>query len=475
MQGTVSFVANASTPCRVTYGLDPALANADSVLSQVTGEDAATGESFHSAALAGLSADTRYHYSIQDDADGASAGPFSFVHEPARTPNTVAFFADFGLTNARSLPRLTQLAAAGAHDLVLHGGDIGYDMWESAGPGARGTVGAAFMRSVQPLAAAAPYVACPGNHEAGDDFAEYLQRFAAQAALGSGTPFYFSFDSGLAHYVALDTEVWEFGPQTGASGYPFQPQQQLDWLEADLAAAERNRGSVPWVIIFGHKGWYMDWFPSPRTLQGNFSAFSPLLLRYRVDLFLSGHQHIYQRFLPLDSSHAPGPGAPPEGIDRGCASGRGGRRSAGVYTRPKYTTHIVVGSPGNREATTAGGCAEAELGWPQIRPALAVCKAAYGFGTIRIYNRTHLHWAWEMTSAPTPAAEGGAAGGGALPLVGVKRRSVAAAGSGHKSDPLASSATNRHGAAAGGDSQPMPEQPAWGESDELWLIRAEDA
>ena len=33
-------------------------------------------------------------------------------------------------------------------------------------------------------------------------------------------------------------------------------ESQKNWIQADLAAANRNRAKVPWVIAFGHRPMY---------------------------------------------------------------------------------------------------------------------------------------------------------------------------------------------------------------------------
>ena len=32
----------------------------------------------------------------------------------------------------------------------------------------------------------------------------------------------------------------------------------IDWLRADLAAANAARAEVPWIVALGHKAWWMD-------------------------------------------------------------------------------------------------------------------------------------------------------------------------------------------------------------------------
>ena len=106
---------------------------------------------------------------------------------------------------------------------------------------------------------------------------QYTRRFAAVAkgvgeASGSQSNFYYSFDDGLMHFVAIDTgktrasflgwctrswsfrvEVYTWYNETQASQFPFEPQAQLDWLRQDLIKATANRHNVPWIVMFGHK------------------------------------------------------------------------------------------------------------------------------------------------------------------------------------------------------------------------------
>ena len=68
----------------------------------------------------------------------------------------------------------------------------------------------------------------------------------------SGSSRYFSVDFGLIHFVALDLNVYYGGDPCGD---PCKA-AQLKWLEADLAAANRNRATVPWVVVMSHYPFY---------------------------------------------------------------------------------------------------------------------------------------------------------------------------------------------------------------------------
>lgn len=106
----------------------------------------------------------------------------------------------------------------------------------------------------------------------------------AGANSGSNTPLYYSFDDHLVHWVGVDTEMWAFNASAA------DVQAMLTWLEADLAAVDRSR--TPWVFFFGHRGPWMD--------GANFSAIFPLLDAYHVEIAFLGHEHQYQRTLPID-------------------------------------------------------------------------------------------------------------------------------------------------------------------------------
>eukprot|EP01052_Picozoa_sp_SAG31_P053414 SAG31_NODE_13682_length_853_cov_1.550398_1_plen_202_part_00 len=67
----------------------------------------------------------------------------------------------------------------------------------------------------------------------------------------SGTSRYYSVDLGLVHFIALDLNMYAYTAEPYAP-YPFAAKPQLDWLEADLQAANANRAAVPWILMTSH-------------------------------------------------------------------------------------------------------------------------------------------------------------------------------------------------------------------------------
>jgi hypothetical protein len=149
------------------------------------------------------------------------------------------------------------------------------------------------------------------------------------------------------HFVGIDTEVYAYG--TAA-----QAQAQLEWLEADLARVDRAK--TPWVIAFGHKQGWMD---ASSASFGSFYDLEALLQRGRVDLYLCGHQHNYQRLLPTNHGK----------VEAGCVSADN-RTYAGCTSM----VSVVVGSPGCRELTGKGHSPEG----------MVVFSETYGYALVTV-------------------------------------------------------------------------------------------
>jgi hypothetical protein len=114
--------------------------------------------------------------------------------------------------------------------------------------------------------------------------------------------------------------------------YPFAAKPQLDWLEADLKAANANRAAVPWILLTSHYPLYCStcaniaranvsaasWVgpefgggagaltaakPGDQTagaMQATMLAdLEPLMLKYGVDVYAAGHQHQYESMYPV--------------------------------------------------------------------------------------------------------------------------------------------------------------------------------
>jgi hypothetical protein len=265
------------------------------------------------------------------------------------------------------------------YELVVHPGDFAYaDDWYLKPKNLFDEVDAyeaileQFYDQLAPIAGRKAYMASPGNHEADceeldyttflcptgqKNFTDFMNRFgqmmptafsstssdstakvnANKAQVLANPPFWYSFEYGLVHVVMFDTET-DFtdapdapGGSAGLDSGPFgAPNQQLQFLEADLASVDRT--VTPWLIVGGHRPWYSTG-GSSNICTSCQTAFEPLLYKYGVDLAIFGHVHNSQRFQPVYNNTAD-----PNGLND-----------------PKAPMYIVAGRVGNIEGLSSVG------------------------------------------------------------------------------------------------------------------------
>ncbi len=126
----------------------------------------------------------------------------------------------------------------------------------------------------------------PGNHEYQTPNAEgYFQYFGARAGeKGKG---YYSFNLGSWHVIALNSNCWAI---KGCS----LDDPQAQWLLSDL----KNNSKKCTLAMWHHP------FVSAST-HGNSEFMDDIwdiLYKNGADLVLVGHDHVYERFAPMDSN-----------------------------------------------------------------------------------------------------------------------------------------------------------------------------
>jgi len=86
------------------------------------------------------------------------------------------------------------------------------------------------------------------------------------------------------HFISLSTET----------SYSIES-NQFKFLESDLKLASNNP-DIDWIIVFFHKPMYTD---SYGVEIGFRNTLQPIFDKYRVDLVLQAHAHVYERTSPL--------------------------------------------------------------------------------------------------------------------------------------------------------------------------------
>jgi acid phosphatase type 7 len=126
-----------------------------------------------------------------------------------------------------------------------------------------------------------------GNHDVqGDGGAGYFAYFGARAG-NPGEGFY-SYDLGAWHIVVLNSNCWM--PKAGCQ--PNSP--QFKWLEADLKANPRRC-----TLAY----WHHPRFSSgPHGSSLEVRALFEVLYEAGADVVLTGHDHLYERFAPMNAN-----------------------------------------------------------------------------------------------------------------------------------------------------------------------------
>lgn len=170
--------------------------------------------------------------------------------------------------------------ADAAPDVVVHGGDLQYqtspfDSWGG------------MSQALAPITARAPLHFVVGNHEFedGGEIEQMYDRLYLGQGDGAPNTRYFAFSYGGLRVICLDSE-------TGGLAEPGDP--QLDWLDAELAAAAADASVVETIIAF-HRPVYTlsKHAPGSTTVR---DAIHARCLAHGVRLVLSGHAHCYERF-----------------------------------------------------------------------------------------------------------------------------------------------------------------------------------
>ena len=183
--------------------------------------------------------------------------------------------ADTGSGDANQRAVGQQMAAVHRRrpvDLVVLGGDNIYPSGDMA------LIEATFRRPYADLlAAGVPFHAVLGNHDIrtanGDPQVAY-KPFGMQGR-------FYNLRRGPVEFFLLDTN--------GKADW----QRQVSWLRSVLA-----RSSAPWKVVVGHHPIYSSGFyGNDPGLQAKLAA---LMRRHGVQLYINGHEHNYERSVPID-------------------------------------------------------------------------------------------------------------------------------------------------------------------------------
>ena len=161
-------------------------------------------------------------------------------------------------------------------DVYENGRPMEFDNWYGK-PGAAGTYGQLYSISDPAI----------GNHEyVGSDISGYEWYW-------NNVPHYYSYDAGGWHFVSLDNISKFIGSSPSNANY----KAETNWLNSDL-----NKNKLACTIVYYHEPMFNV---GPEGTATNTAGIWQILAQHHVTIALNGHDHDYQRWVPLDANGNP--------------------------------------------------------------------------------------------------------------------------------------------------------------------------
>lgn len=289
----------------------------------------------HEVHVCGLEASTTYYYKV------GAPGAWSEVYDVATGPEqgsteawSFAATGDSRNNNENAWPISQRHVLEKGVDLEVFSGDavmlgVLQDNWDVF-------FGATVDDfEISDFLGRVPLMMVNGNHE--NLAVNYIAQFAfpqiqeGEEEQAQGEEWY-SFDYANAHFVMLNDSTSDNGVLAGA---------QAEWLRSDLAAVDRS--VTPWVFAVHHRPFY-SCLSTHRPDTGLRQAWQPIFDEFEVDVVFTGHNHVYERTLPirgLEGGQGTIAASGPSGVPTIARAGSGSGRPSGTV----YVVAAGVGAP----------------------------------------------------------------------------------------------------------------------------------
>ncbi len=254
---------------------------------------------YHRVRLEGLDPDTSYRYAIVSQSDTLSSHTLRTA--PQAGPFRFTAFGDQGV--GLESQHILKAVAATAPRFHLLAGDLCYA--DSTGEGGIGDTfdssrWDAWLRQNGPVTASMPWMCAIGNHEMEPGFADHgyagvLARVPIGGVSPIDLPVVSSFRVGTVGFVALDSNDVSYAIPHNRG---WTAGRQTAWLESQLASLRTGENPVEFIVAYMHHSPYCT--STVHASEGGIrDEWVPLFDRYSVDLVIAGHNHCYERTLPL--------------------------------------------------------------------------------------------------------------------------------------------------------------------------------
>jgi hypothetical protein len=233
------------------------------------------GAALHTFHATGLEPDAQYSYVVRVADAAVAKGRFTTASKPDSGATVTFLVYGDNRSDPASHLALVRALASTSSDFLVNTGDLVED-------GASATDWQSFFDTEASLLCEHPIFACIGNHElyndaAGANFARY---FGFVDANLQPHPYGTVRIAGVRFFFLSGSRDWSSG-------------EERRWVEGALAAAD-NEAGVTWRIAVVHHGPWSSGPHGPNASLVN-ARIPELLAAHKVDLVLSGHDHIYER------------------------------------------------------------------------------------------------------------------------------------------------------------------------------------
>src|SRR5574339_380076 len=242
----------------------------------------------------------------------------------------IAVTGDWGCNNNTRL--VVNYIQSSYPELVVTPGDLSYE-----------ETGQCFYDLTKPISSKLKVAL--GNHDNEEDETKQI-RYEYMKHFNLTRPFY-SFNQGNIHFLMMDSSL-----------APSKMSAQFYFVQQDLDDASKNP-NIKWIFVVIHKPLYTSSGKHPPDIQNTF-LYHPLFDKYNVDIVFSGHNHWYERSLPLKFNYN-NPISPWVVIPNSTSSnyihqiafeGKNGTliddEVNSTYKDPKHPIFVTVGTGGHR-------------------------------------------------------------------------------------------------------------------------------
>jgi predicted phosphodiesterase len=237
----------------------------------------------HEVLLEGLEPGTTYFYKAGGESGNSTVK--NFTTAPGPGTSGISFVAT-GDTRTNRERRVivrdmieTKFPGNASPALVLNSGDV-------VSRGDQQELYDNYSSDMESLASSVPIMHVAGNHDINDRRSRYPVHFSEPSNGNDG--WYYSFDWGPVHFIALNTE--DMG---GGNNDP----EFLEWLENDLVNAA-NDSRILWIVGFFHQPLYASF--SHESRSDLWWTWNKKFTEHGVDVLFTGHCHGYQRNYPIN-------------------------------------------------------------------------------------------------------------------------------------------------------------------------------